>query len=360
MVQVRSIEQCQQEYFNALANSGSGIVIDGVEGSLAYTLSRASAVMAATLDEQLASLETEFTLTTASDVFLDRLGAFYLPRRKGVAAQGTALISSLVNNAYPLFYRTRLINLQSGLEYFTTNINQVFVQPYVEIPITIEAVEPGALYNMSAATQLSAPEYPDIQVIIANQRSNNAYTGGLDNGRDIESDESYRSRLLTYFSQGPISTNLRLENRLLDYGLVDRAFVRTPAPGFVEVWLDSSISYSKSQITEIYSFVQEYLSQGVVPMISQVGRRSVKVEIEVVPFPGSLVDLNVLSAQISSDISTYFDSLRLEQPLLVSQMLNTVRPLARNIIVRQPTTDVYPAIGEVVVSGGVKVIYSLS
>jgi uncharacterized phage protein gp47/JayE len=228
------------------------------------------------------------------------------------------------------------------------------------VPILIEAVESGSAANQAAGIVLYAPTLPEARFVVGVQRYNNEYRGDLVTGSDYESDESYRRRILNYFSTGPIATNTYLANKLLEYSLVEKAFVRTTAPGFVEIWLDSGVVYTQGQIKEIFDYIKDYLGMGMIPLISQVTRRAVRLELDITPFSASLIDLNGLTSQLRTAIASYFDSLTIEQPLILSQVLNKIKPFVREAKVTTPTDDVYVTVGELIVLGSVKATYPMN
>jgi uncharacterized phage protein gp47/JayE len=359
MVQLRTIQQIQQEYFNGLARSGSGIVIDGVEGSLAYTLSRASAVVGSTLENKLLEVERQLSVTSATGEFLDNIGSAYLPRRSGIRAKGVVLAQS-ESDTETIPFGTTLIDIKSGLRYNTTSSPSRSVYPYIQSPISVEASEEGTAYNVDAGATLYSPTYPQVRFIVASQRYNNIYTGNITGGEDYESDEVYRRRLLSYFSTGNITTNSFLTQKLTDYSLISKAFVRTTSPGFVEIWLDSNTLYTQGQLDEIYNYVQAFLPLGVVPLISQLSRKSVSIELEVTPFNASLLDLNALSAQIRTAVEAYFDNLSMQEDLITTQLLNKVKPFVREVRMRTPAQNVIANVGEILAYSSIKLTYPVN
>lgn len=359
MVELRGFDKIQQEYIDALLASGSGLVIDQVEGSLAYTFSRASAVIATQQEYKLKELETAFSPLTATGYNLDAVGSAFLARLPRTRASGYVMAQSDLS-VVTLPYGTNLIDLQTGEQYTTLSTPNINILDTSEVQVPVRAVLEGSNANVSAGTQLYAPNFPRVSFVVGLDRYNGVYRGDISGGADAELDEIYRLRLLQYFSQGPTSSEANLLLKLQDYPLVSRAFVRTTSPGFVEIWLDSAQLYTETQLKEVYEYVLPYLSVGVIPVVSQVRRKVVDVEVSVTPFRASYSDLSALSNQIRASVETYFSSLSLGSTLYQSRVISAVRPLVREVILRDPTEDISVGLDEIVSLGVINVVYPLN
>ena len=356
MLQTRTIEELQNTYFAGLTQAGTGLVLDRRQGSLAYTLSRASAAIAASQDNRMLALERDSSLLTAVGTRLDELGAPISNREQPVRATGFVMA---ISKTQPVVINTNtsLVHLPTGLQ-FTTN-NSVSVLNLYEVSIPVTAVEFGSSSNLVAGTPLYSPTYPDVCFHVGSSRTD-AYYGDLLGGRDTESDETYRQRLLQTYAEGPSSSERNLLRKLLTYPLVERAFVRTRVAGVVEIWVDAATLYTESQRTEMLNYVRTYLAAGAVPTLLQAKRRSVSLTLDVKPFASSAEDLSQLSRRLTSVITSFFSALELGQPLSLQGLIQTLAPLVKEVFITYPTQDVTCGFNEILVPGEIKFTFPSS
>lgn len=360
MIEPRSINEIQEQYFAAIASSGSGLLVDNSEGSLAYTLSRASAVVISTLEEQLIANNKDTTLLNATGEVLDSIGGVFLKREIEVPARGYVLAQPQADSV-TLPFDTRLFTLDEGQSYRVMETPSITLRPTLLTPIKVEAVNAGSLGNVVAGTMMFSPGLSNVVFKVGAQQQLNNVVGDISGGRDLESDEAYRRRVIQFLTQGPYSSTQYIENKLLEYPNVERAFVYTPAPGVCEIWVDSSsIVYTENQIEELYRYISPYLTLGVIPLISQARRKPVDISLDITPYRAGVRSFDALSIQIKEVIKAYIQRLRVGQTLLVSELHSLIRPLVSSLSIKEPMSNVTSSLNEIIVAGVISINYPIS
>jgi uncharacterized phage protein gp47/JayE len=355
MLSPRSVDEIQQDYFSALIQSGSGLVVDRIEGSLAYTLSRASSVIAAQQDYRLIESQANTSILTATGEYLDRIGSSFLVREGAQVATGFVMMRSFEQNIQ-IPQLTSLVYLENGLEFYTVNSGVVTVYPFLNTVIPVVSLNPGAEHNLPAGTKLFSPDFPDTQVIVGSNYTDRYY-GDLIGGRDVEPDLSYRNRLIAYLSRSSSSTQSTIEAKLLQYPLVERVYVRTSIPGVVEIWLDSEQNYTDRQREEILTYIRPDISMGVIPVIIQARRKVVDVHVEMRPYSGRDADLNNLTQRVNAIVTAAVKSLGIGDTFSIQTVEGLISPLVRSVKIIEPTEDIVSLSDEVIVLGDIKVTY---
>jgi hypothetical protein len=248
--------------------------------------------------------------------------------------------------------------MMTGNQYETAA--EVTALPFVEVPVAISALDYGASSNIAAGSALYAPNMLDSTFIVGYRRYNGDYQGDIINGLDSETDVDYRERLLNYFSSPPSGTTSHLRAVLLENPLVSNVFIRTPTPGFVEVWVNPVSELSESAINSIYTYLEPYLVTGTVLVLNQTKRVIVDLSFTVTPYQASRSDLTALSNQIRSFVIEHFAGLSLEQPIGLSSLRNKLRPLARYVRILTPKQEYTPLTGELVYPGKIEVSYPIN
>lgn len=358
MITPRTIEEIQQDYFTALIQSGSGLIVDKVEGSLAYTLSRASSVIAAQQDFRLQESQLNTSILNARGSFLDVIGSSFLLRTQAKEAKGFVMAQSREASEIipPL---TRFIYLDNGLEFYTTNTSATPIYSFLETVLPVTALNPGVSSNLVSGTRLFAPDFPDTRFIVGSTRSD-TYYGDLNGGQDEESDLSYQTRLIAYLSRSSSSTKSTIEARLLTYPLIDKVFVQTRTAGIVEIWVDSDLVYTEAQRNEILEFIRPDIAMGIIPIIIQARRKIVDIHLDMRPYGGQQGDLNNLTQRVKTIISATINALSIGDTLSPNILEGLISPLVRSLKIVTPTEDVSSASDEIIVLGDLKVTYPAS
>lgn len=355
MLRSRSIEEIQSTYFAALATSGSNLVVDTKDGSLAYTLARASAAVSASLDNRLIDLQNNSLILNASGSRLDELLGFVSPRQQPARATGSVLAISKTDS-FVIPAGSILVNVSSGLSFATTSASVTAVNLFESL-INVQAIEFGISSNLVAGTQLYSADFPEVCFRVG-ATHNESYEGDLLGGQNIETDNAYRTRVLGLISNPSSSSTSSIVRLLRDYPLVDRAFVRTTVPGVVEIWVDAGTIYTNAQRQELLDYVSPFLPVGALPFITQARRKLVNITLEVQPFSNNNNDLSNLSNRITSNLTNLILNLDVGESLSIGDIRRSVSSLARQVTVVYPTADAVCRADEILSPGEFKLVFS--
>lgn len=355
MLSTRTIEEIQATYFAALANSGSNLVVDTKEGSLAYTLSRGAAAAAAAIDNRLIDLQTNSLVTNATGSRLDELLGFISTREQPARATGSVLAISKTDS-FAIPAGTLLVNVSTGLTFKTTSASVTAVNLFESL-INIQAIEFGTASNLVAGTQLYSADYPEVCFRVGATHATD-YEGDLVGGQNIESDNAYRARVLALISNPSSSSGSSIVRKLREYPLVDRAFVKTTVPGVVEIWVDASTIYTAAQRQELLGYVSAYLPVGSIPFIAQAKRKPVNITLDIQPFSNNSNDLSNLSNRVTSNLTNLILNLDVGESLSVGDIRRSAASLARQITVVYPTENIVCRTDEILSPGEFKFVFS--
>lgn len=356
MINQRSIQELEATYFSALAASGSNLVVDQQEGSLAYTLFRGSAAVAISQDNRLIEVQNSSSLIDAQGADLDRLANYITPRENATKAYGNVLAVAKEQST-PIPIGSILSSLVSGLQ-FKVITKSVTAVTLFETSLTIEALEPGSQSNLIAGTQLYSSSFPNVCFRVGT-RHTDRYYGDLIGGQDRENDDQYRARAIQALTSPAISSKNNVLNKLRQYPLVDRAFVKTRAAGIVEIWLDSAEQYTASQKAEVLNYITPYIAAGAIPMLVQASRRTVDVTVDIKPFSYTS-DLSTVTNQIKNAINNLLLSLDIGVGVSVSAINQSFSTLVRESRILAPTEDITCGPDEILAPGNITFIVSSS
>lgn len=137
---------------------------------------------------------------TAEDEYLDRWGRIWLkysPRLAAVKATGTVVVTGATGAVVAAFVK---LQRADAVEYVTTGGPYVWAAPGTK-DVTVEAVVAGAAgnYPYTAEARLSFVSPPAGIVAEVPLKAPN----GIDAGADIESDDSFRDRMLSRIGDPP-------------------------------------------------------------------------------------------------------------------------------------------------------------
>ena len=353
----RTLDEIQNTYLTALAALNSSLVIDSSEGSLAYALSRASAAIALLQDNRLLDLQTNALLLNAKGSALDTLLTGILTRTPASYARGSVLAITKTGSQ-TIYTGTTLVELTTGLQFNVTSSNSS-VYNLVETALQVTASTAGASGNLPAGTALYSPTYSNICFHVGATHTDNYY-GDLTGGVNPETDASLLQRFLQRVSQGATASVPNLQSYLLTHPLVNKAYVNTNVPGIVEIWLDGIATYTSSQLTEVLNYTQPYLAAGVVPVVLQVSRVPVNLNIAIIPYANSTDNLTELANRLTTLLANYINTLTLGQSLPLTAIVSLLSPLARSVSVVSPVTDITCQSNQILVLGGLNYTFPSS
>jgi uncharacterized phage protein gp47/JayE len=353
----KTIDDVQQAYFQALADANSQIRIDKTQGSVAYTLGRASAAIAVLQDLELKRLADSINLSTAAGDQLDSFSSFGIRRLPAQFATGTVLCLSEEEPAV-LQPRTILTDISTGSQFVTKNTTPIIVS-YLEVSIAITAVSTGAAYNLSAGTVLYAAGLPYLKATVGTiHTQENEYLGSLTGGSSREDDDAFRNRIASWLLSHTTASKGVVINRLLSFPGVTRAYSYTKAGGVIEIWVDSIQTLNASQKLELVNYLKPYISDGIIVALSQLTTVPANLEIDLIPF--SAADMAVVAARVRQVITQVISQLEVGQTLALSVINEVIKPLAAKAIVTQPKADIICGLGEILIPGEIIVRYPIN
>lgn len=354
----KSVDQIQQEYFQALAEAGTGLRFDTTQGSVITALARGSAAVAAGQYRDLVRLAASMTLAGSVGEDLDAYSSFGVTRRQPTKAIGTVLALSL-ETPVTVAPGSVLIDPATTLQFETLNTLDVTVS-YLETPILVRSLLATPLANLAPGTRLYSQSLTTTSFVVGTSRAaDGTYRGALTGGTNLETDEQYRERIGNWLASHTTASNTSVVDRLLSFPGVTRAFTVTNSGGVLEIWVDSpSVNFSASQKAEIASYVKNYVADGVVVAVSQIERTPVNLLLEVTPFSDvTNASLNYLSNRIREVIAAYMQRLTLGQNVSVAQLLSAIKPLATQVKIKSPGRDIFVKSNQLAVLGDLQITY---
>lgn len=358
MIEPRTLQEAQAEYLRALAEADTPVNLDTSQGTVVHALSRGSGAVASQLDTRFAELQAGF-LTEAAGERLDLLASsFGLSRLLPSYSEGSVLV---ISNSTELTVTpdTRLLELATGLEFVVQNTSPVSVNTLSETVLPVKAAQTGTASNLPAGRLLYSANSPDIRFTVGSSRTT-FYVGDLVGGSDGETDDELRARVGLFLASRATGSAQELLLKLLEYDQVDRAFVKTAVGGFVEFWVDSVAIFTPTELDQLKVYISEFVSAGIIPVVSQASRKPVAFELVVQPLRSSTLNLQTLTSTLRSVVRSLIDSLGLGEPLLRTQVITAVRPFVRSVEVRSMPPIIEAANSEVLVIGDIKVTYPLN
>ena len=349
----RTIDEIQQAFFAALGQANSRLV-DIAPGSFVYTLSRAHAAIVADIEQRFVDVIDGSFIQTSTGEDLDSIGNSYgITRLASTPARGTVLAMSFEGD-FTVPTNTTLTHLDSGQQYVTTQTASI--NDFSETPIAVVAAINGDAGNLAAGTSLYADDFQEVDFVVGfSHPSSGEYCGNLTGGSDSESDTAYRLRLTDNIIASGSSSNVAIENRLLEYPGVNRAFVRSKVPGVVEIWVDVFEGFTPAQQRQVQDFIEPFLGAGILGMISEVDRKPIDVEIQVTPFTSA--NLQDLSEQIGALVRQVFGQLTAGDPFIPGTVQTAVAPLVVTAVVSNPTETVLALPNELITWQNILVTY---
>jgi uncharacterized phage protein gp47/JayE len=354
----KTVEQLQQEYFQALANAGTGLRFDTTQGSVISALARGSAAVAASQYRDIRRLASSITLADAKGEDLDIYADFGIVRKQPTRSVGTVLAIS-PNGEIVVPAGSIFIDPQSTLQFESINQTPIKVS-YLETPIQIRSLLTGPLANLQEGTRLYSQNFTGTSFVVGTARTPAGnYIGSLTGGANRESDVSYRNRIAAWLSSHTTASQSSVIDRLLSFPGVSRAFTITNSGGILEVWVDSlSVFFSESQRIEIARYIKDYVADGIIVTVSQVNRKPVDILLEVTPYTNAIdVGISSLSNRIREVTLSYIQQLTIGQNFSRSVLLQRLRPLAAQVIVKEPSQDVFILNTELAVLGKLQTTY---
>lgn len=302
-----------------------------------YILFRAIASVLTEQDTRMLNSINESFLSTATGRNLDRRAEdFGFYRTGGSKAKGSILIKS--NRDLVIKRGSILSNASNSAQYELIHDVQVKAG---ETPGKIISIAYGSIFNLTAGTKLYSSIY-DLDITIGYTRDplTDRALGDLVDGRTQETDEEFRSRILSVIRRDKSDTGSLsyIRDNLLRLSYISKVFIynHKPVPGYFSVYVDTRDSKHINSISNVIDSIKPVGSLALVKPL-KLASVSIKVECEGV----SSVNAQSVKDSISSSIYEYMSSLSLGQPLLISELKNICYQNYPKSRVVSPVTDIF-------------------
>lgn len=328
---MRTLEQIEQSFIAALAKENSP-VDDLSPGSVLNALIRSISTLVLEQENRLDELRQSLNPLTAKGGYLDEYAQamFNLARKDGTLARGTVLLStsSEANLAVPK--ATILTEINTALQFIT--VEDSVVSNVADAITNVVSATLGEENNLPAGTTLYANNFPNISFTVGfERRPDGTVCGNLSGGQTQESDILLRQRVAEYRNGlGPT-----LESTILSYLLIDYAWVKTRAPGFVHVYLDMDGEVTEDFQEELRDLVAPFLSPGTFITFEKITLRPIDINLQIIPLTNTNPD-----EQIRLALQKYFGSVEPGSLITPLEITSVVQPYVSGLSLVAPSTSV--------------------
>lgn len=344
---MRSLEDIQRSMIAALAAANSP-VDDLSPGSVLNTLIRSASVTVLEQENKLDELKLHLNPLTATGTYLDDYArsTYNLRRKPGTLARGYVILSTTADSL-TVSKGTILTHLATGLQFITTD--EVTVTNTFDTYTQVYATTRGETANLNAGTPLYSDTYPQITFTVGlEKRPDGSYCGALTGGKLQENDREFRERISEIRSnQGPT-----LSSVLNAYLPIDRAWITTLSPGFVQVYIDTPSELTPEFEEELRGLVQDFLAPGTYIVFTKVTSKPIDLDIQVVMYSNTNPDSDIRNA-----LTDYFESLEPGQLLYPAAIASIIKPFVYAVSVVTPNQPVLLKPGELPQLSDISICY---
>lgn len=314
---MKSIEDITREIIQNFDSSESSL--DTQPGSDVHTLIRAIATVQSEQQREIEKSLGKLSINEAKGEDLDNWAAsFYLSRREGNKAQGNVMALSEEKKSIPS--GISLVDLETGVKFQTTS--EKTLNSFIEKTIPVKADKSNQIHNLSAGTELFSEEFSNIQFVVGEYRdSNGELCGGLSGGRQPESDEQLRSRVVSRLVNQKTNSSYSLKAIILAEPDVVWVDTETPLPGFVIVWIDPITPITEDRLNYFRTLVRMNRAAGVISEVKTVNKRELNFSINAF-INQSEVDLNETTSALKRRVIEFLYRLSLGEKLEVRKLKN--------------------------------------
>ena len=251
---VRTIDEVIESFRSELQRLGSALSKFTYFSNI-YIIIRAIASLITEQDSKLKNIYNEAFIRTATKEYLDRKGADYgVYRLNGSYGYGSVLIKGpKVNIPKGLILETP----NQYIQYETTEGITTFED--IEVPIGVISLAMTSQVNINPGTFLYSSLFPNHKFIIGRYKDNNGkYIGGISGGNDVETDERYRSRILSSIKGPNTGTVDAIYNALKLLPFINKIFIEehSPITGYFTIVTDITDKVNLNKIEEVIKRVK--------------------------------------------------------------------------------------------------------
>lgn len=298
------------------------------ESSVAGAIIRVVATLMSQMYDALEQIERDSNLSTASGVALDRIGQTFgvvrMPARRASTFGAAEPLKFTNNSASPITVPagTRVYSSRFPYKSYRT-VSEVVVPPGGEAYVHIVADGDGADYNAGAGEiDRHALANPNLQVV---------NVAPLSDATDMESDESYRTRIAQAFLRRYYGSAAAITAAVREHpGVSDVLLLPTRrGPGTLDVLVVPSVLPADAEFVQS---LQELLAREVVPGIDWRLIIPDPVPVDVLvrvrlrgDWDSAIID------SIRSAVRGYVDNIGLEGTLYASELLSRVMDVSTEV-----------------------------
>jgi len=360
-LQLKDTQQLIDELTLAILQQG-GPIVDFSQGSNAYTLTRAVAIVLGLTYKNIDEAVTNAFISTASgDALEAHTASFGVSKKQGTLSQGNLIAIPKVVGAQGILSPTSKFATLDGKYEFVVDQSTILAVPSTLVPIT--AVSIGSEYDLAPGTPLI-----DVSGSLNNSWTFMVCTDGLDTlgnptgflrgGSSEETDDELRTRFVEFINSLSRSTFRAVRTAVASVPDVESFVLKEhdPGVGWFTVYLDDGTdALPQSLIDAVTATLDATKALGIAYEIKQMPKIITNITLQVKIDPG-FAPAAVESA-VKDQITDYLKTLQFGQSLYLPKIAD----LAYNVpgvlrpTVFQPLTDVLVEPEEVVRAGVITV-----
>jgi hypothetical protein len=340
------LEEIQNLFLNSLLQSGSKLT-DFRQGSVVYTLSRAVAAVGLSQYRLLEEYKNNNTITKASGEYLNDLAnSFGLVRGAGNIATGSVL-GYTFDKVEKLNAGAILTNLDTGLQYRTEE--EKTLNSYTETKIQVRAMGIGEEYNLPAGVALYNISNKNIAFVVgSNRKPSSEIIGSISGGNSQESDTSLRNRLEKVLLFSNSNSEYKIKAELEKNSFVNWVGFETPLPGFLTIWVTSSINLTSAEFEILYAQADQIRSAGILISVRQATSLYIDFFIKA-------------TGTTPEEVRAALEAYLIQMPISSNLTLNLVSGYIKQVTnadyvsITAPTSDILSTVGQVMRIGNLSV-----
>lgn len=352
----RPINEIEEEIAAAM-QSGSNLEIDLSEGSVVRALVRSFAASQLSLEQKVDQVEKDSFLISATGESLDRKG-YWLDRRKATRAKGHVVVENTSNQIVNLPNNSVIADPETNLLYRTNlpSNSSKSLAPKVKTAVPIEADQPGREYNLGSGTRLVATQFPELEIRVGSGETiDGKVCGSIQGGKEPETDESFRLRLIRSAQNRERTTSKEIEQKLLSRESIANVRVEPSGGGVLVVLVDPFSSFTEADQEAIANEIRSWVSPGVTVTVKQARRVSIDVEIIVSATPE--IDQSQLSDYIRALVFDYSRNLEPNNIFNPSDLEESLKSIYEDLRVSIPKTSIEIASSDLIYPSRVNITY---
>lgn len=235
---IQSVQQIIEQMRGALKEDNSDLHTFPQYGNL-YSIYRSVALVVQEQNTKLDSLNSNLFLSTASGESLDNKASdFNIFRLQGQRSSGSVIVIGKISEVVA---DTILTHTNTGLQFQVQNRTVLIGGRAV---VSVQSTEFTSFANLEPGTELTNSLYPNVRFIVGASFDpiSNQYVGGLYGGREEETDDELRSRVLETINSFGTSNTRVFKQQVLNIEGISKVDVseNNPSLGYITIYVDNA------------------------------------------------------------------------------------------------------------------------